>query len=265
MAGEFFCAIGSGMTFENALNWVREAIGETASGWITKIFNGIQSYYNGGLDGLKEWAYSLFGDKIELAKEFFNQITGDFAGFFDKIKTSLIDNIGKKLVTAIIEGIATLAAGASNPAGWVLMVIKTFISVVQNCGELQAIFRNVKEAIAGARSGSPSSIRAIAERLRSLATSAIAVMLKFLLGIVGLGGILTGAKKVIDAVYNKVKSLVTRVASTIWNKLKSFLGRLGGGGLLVPRVNSDDGTVTVSVRKRNRTVMVPPNAGNDLS
>jgi hypothetical protein len=192
-----------GITPETLRRKLGKLIGERNVGLLEKAWGFVQRLVSGGIGGL--W---------EEAKEYLSDL-----------QETLFASVQEWVVTRVVKAAILKLVSMFNPAGAIIAAIQGIISTVQFFFErinqildlVQAIVSSVGRIARGDVDGAAAWIETSMAR-------AIPLMISFLAGLLGLGGVAEKVRSIIQKLQHKVDAVIDRVIGKIVGVAKSLFG-----------------------------------------
>ncbi len=192
------------LTYDRLRGLLVKAIGEKPVAYLEKTFEFLATLVTKGLGAAWEKLVEFLGD----------------------LKEMVLGGIRDWVVITIVKKAITKVASMFNPVGAVIQAIimvydtiKFFIERFQQIAELaNAVFESVANIAAG-------KIEAAASYVEKTMARTIPVIIGFLAGLIGLGGISQKIKDIIKTIQGKVETALSKLVSFIVGKVKGLLGK----------------------------------------
>lgn len=196
-----------GLTWANIRPKVVKKIGERAVTILEKVVELLQKLFTGGFDAL--WA--------------------EMKAFVGDLKSMVIDAILDWVITKVITSAITKVASMFNPAGAIIQAIIMVYNVgswlVANIGRIldfvESVVNSVDRIANGDVGGAASFIEQALARM-------IPILIGFLAGLLGLGGLSDKVKSFITKVQAAVGKAVDFVIDKVFNAVKKIIGAVKG-------------------------------------
>ena len=196
-----------GLTWANIRPKIVKKIGERAVSILEKVVELLQKLFTGGFDAL--WA--------------------EMKAFVGDLKSMVIDAILDWVITKVITSAITKVASMFNPAGAIIQAIIMVYNVgswlVANIGKIldfiESVVNSVDRIANGDVGGAASFIEQALGRM-------IPILIGFLAGLLGLGGLSDKVKSFITKVQAKVGKAVDFVIDKVFNAVKKIIGAIKG-------------------------------------
>lgn len=198
-----------GLTWANIRPKIVKKIGERAVSVLEKVVEILQKLFTGGPEAL--WA--------------------EMQAFVGNIKAMVLDAILDWVITKVITSAITKVASMFNPAGAIIQAIIMVYNVgswlVANIGKILDFIESVVNSVDRIANG---DIGGAASFIEQALARMIPILIGFLAGLLGLGGLGDKIKSFIQKVQASVGKAVDFIIDKVFNFIKKIIGKLTGKG-----------------------------------
>ena len=196
-----------GLTWANIRPKIVKKIGERAVSVLEKVVEILQKLFTGGPEAL--WA--------------------EMQAFVGNIKAMVLDAILDWVITKVITSAITKVASMFNPAGAIIQAIIMVYNVgswlVANIGKILDFIESVVNSVDRIANG---DIGGAASFIEQALARMIPILIGFLAGLLGLGGLGDKIKSFIQKVQASVGKAVDFIIDKVFNFIKKIIGKLTG-------------------------------------